>query len=157
MDPLTALSVAAAAIQFTDFAIKILATGHELYNSPKGSSAANEEIERTTLYISHLVAKIQRSSNQDGRARELTGDEQSLPDICGVCVTIANEILTRLEGLKVKGDNRSIRRVLQTALRATWKARELESLAKRLERIKSTLQFDTLMSLQSVSIYNRVN
>ncbi|KIM93793.1 hypothetical protein OIDMADRAFT_207997, partial [Oidiodendron maius Zn] len=133
MDPLTALSVAGAAIQFTDFAIKILATGHELYNSPKRSSAANEEIERTTLYISHLVAKIQRSSNQDGRAGELTGDKQSLSDICGVCVTIANEILKRLEGLKVKGDNCSIRRVLQAALRQTWEARELQSLAKRLE------------------------
>lgn len=148
MDPLTALSVAGAAIQFTDFAIKILATGHELYNSPKRSSAANEEIERTTLYISHLVAKIQRSSNQDGRAGELTGDKQSLSDICGVCVTIANEILKRLEGLKVKGDNCSIRRVLQAALRQTWEARELQSLAKRLERIKSTLQFDILISLQ---------
>lgn len=118
---------------------------------------ANEEIEQTTLYTSHLVPKIQRSSNQDGRARELTGDKHSLPDICGVCLTIADEILTRLEGLKVKGDNRSIRRVLQTALRATWEVRELESLAQRLERIKSTFQLDVLVSLQPVSIYNRVN
>lgn len=148
MDPLTPFSLAGTAVQFVNFSVKFLKTGHELYNSPRGSLAANEEIERVVLHISHLITKLQRPLMPDKLLRNLTMEEQTLADICSECATLAEDILTRLDGLKVKIEKGGIKRVLQKVLRQTWTEKELESLVERLERFKGSLEMYILVALK---------
>jgi hypothetical protein len=146
MDPLTAFSLAGTIVQFLGFTIKILATGHELYNSTKGTLAANEEVERVVLHISHLTTKLQRPLQLENVSRELTTEEKALQDICNQCETVAKELLTRLERLKVGKEG--LKQVLQTALRATWAKKELESLVRKLENFKKSLELHILVALK---------
>ena len=64
MDPLAALSVAAAVIQFVDFGLTLTSEGVELYES--GSLAENDELELITIDLSILIAKLEQSSASRG-------------------------------------------------------------------------------------------
>jgi hypothetical protein len=134
MDSLTALSIAGTIVDFVDFALKILTTGHQLYKSSSGSIPAHEELKLVGRDLSVLATKL------DFPAR--TGnvhDDTVLEDLCAKCESIAQELIEHLKKLRrqeKKGPMKSFR----LSLKVTWDQKDLDSLIQKLQLLQRSLE-----------------
>lgn len=62
MEPLSALAVACAVIQFVDFGSKLIGTGLEVYKSPNGAPEEAIEIETLATHAEQLSKRLASSS-----------------------------------------------------------------------------------------------
>ncbi|KAH6683967.1 hypothetical protein B0J14DRAFT_458323, partial [Halenospora varia] len=129
MDPLTALGLAGNVVQFVDFGSKLLSSSVQLYKSTTGTLKVNDELELVAAEIKALTSKL--SSEEDLGA--------NFQKICNETVDIANNILMRLDKLKIGGKNR-VWKSLWQAINVAWTAEELANLVDRLERLKRTVE-----------------
>lgn len=99
IDPLTAFSTAASALQFAEFAVKLIRKCIE-YSAGGGShehQALQDLIQQLTVSNAHLHASLDRSrvnrqSHGPARALHLANEE---------CLKISHEIYRLLDGLKL--------------------------------------------------------
>ncbi len=70
LDPLSALSVAAAVVQFVDFSAKIVSKGKQLYKSPGGVLRENEQTETVTKRLQNLAQNLKTSLNNAPRTQQ---------------------------------------------------------------------------------------
>src|ERR1700683_780713 len=107
MDPLSALSVAAAVIQFVDYGAGIVSKGTQLYKSVDGALGENIELETASIRLQRLSSGVQGSlsqARQDSTQGSPTQVDQDLETICKECVTVSQELVDKLETLKLAGD-----------------------------------------------------
>lgn len=135
-DPLTALSVAAAVVQFVEFSTKLLSTGVGVYKSVSGVSEVNEEIGRHAENVQSLTNSVIAASVNAPLI--LSVQEKKIIALAKQCQDISRKLLDLLEDLKVKG--KGARRVVAAArqsLRSMVHADRIENLQKALDRIRS--------------------
>ena len=110
MDPLTALSLAGTGVQFVDFSSKLISQGYELYSSTNGQLAAHEELELMTSDLRNVILRIQNTNamgySESSPVRTDRGylnppTSGALKRICEEAIEFAQEILTKLGGLKL--------------------------------------------------------
>jgi len=154
MDPLSALSVAETIIQFVDFSGTLFKNGRELYKSSSGASSVNQEIDLVVTNIRAAVFKIRRFlevGSPAAAAGSLNPTEQTEGDalrrICDGTVVIAEEILQRLESLKVKGSKHRKWESVWKAVQSSWSEGEIKSLLGRLSGFKEALNLQILVYL----------
>jgi hypothetical protein len=68
MDPLSAIGLASAIIQFVDFGSKILVTGYETYHSVHGTTNDNIELESLTRSLYKFQEQLTISPKQLGHS-----------------------------------------------------------------------------------------
>lgn len=157
LDPLTALSLAGNVVQFVDFASKILAKGAEIHRSLDGSLRENVEVESIARDFMKLNYRLIESlpHDDDGPTacrssnKELSIDEQALQSLAQACSNIANELLEKLEKLKLRGDKKRWKS-LYKALKSVWNKSELDDLLERLSRYREELELHLLVNIKSV-------
>jgi hypothetical protein len=147
MDPLTALSTAGTIIQFVDFGIKILVAGNSLYHSTTGVIPENEELEWVTRDLMNLITKL----SQAGNLSEPSPDRVYLKEICARCEEIGQNLLSRLERLKLNA-NKGVLQKFHVALKATWARKDLEELVLQLEKYKRSIETRFLVDLRYVDM-----
>jgi hypothetical protein len=147
MDPLSALSVAGTVVQFVDFSIKILSTTHKLYNSASGNLPAHEELEYVTTDISRFATKLRQPLRGHGVPASSSQPGADLEDICTKCDEVAQDLLTRLNGLKIQKKN-GVWQSFRYALMATWAREDLDDLVRRLNAFKALLEMRILAGLR---------
>lgn len=160
MDPLTGFSAAGTIIQFVDFSTKLLSSGIELYKSSRGSLEANEEMGLTTADLKSVVKKLRSTAApviQDGEAvdtlQSVDEDVQSLRDfrkICNQAEKIAEELIAKLEGLRVKHGGNHKLESMKAAIKTTWSKDEIKSLAQRLSILRESLDSHTISMIWQV-------
>jgi len=108
MDPLTALSVASSIIQFVDFGSKLLSRSRQLYKSKEGVLTENVDVETITEDITTLVKGLRGKlpKNRSVTVLRTSEDDDALDELCQRCVSIAEELIARLQKLKVKKKKR---------------------------------------------------
>ena len=150
MDPLSALSLAGTVVQFVDFSFKLFSNAQRLYNSEKGSLVGNDEIELVTTSLIEMTAKLERPLQSGDSIGCYTKSEQQLLDICAASTGIANEILERLNRLKVDKDSRKNKRweSLSKTVKGMWTKKDLDELLGRLQVFRSNLQMIVLVELR---------
>jgi hypothetical protein len=151
MDPLTALSVAGTIVQFVDFGSKVFKDGWDLCRSDTGTLPRNDDLENTTRHMRGFVAKIRQSVPEKlvgPDTEEESFEQYTFERICGESVKIAEQIIERLEKLKVRGEKSKTVKSLQKALTAAWTKEELTKLAARLCGFKDILQSHTLIMIR---------
>lgn len=152
MDPLTALSLAGTIVQFVDFGCRLLAEGKELYRSTTGILTVNEELELATTDLRALIDKVQksfkRSSSSGSHTKENQEDHQRFESLCREAATVAEELIVRLEKLKVKNSKNRQWQSLKQVIRGAWKKGEVTSLTMRLSTLKDALETHVLFSLR---------
>ena len=148
LDPLSALSVAGTVVQFVDFGTKLLHTTTELYNSISGATRDEYRLSIVTTELLKLITKLSRPLLlENGRAYS-TSAEDELESLCHECSLVAQELLERLEGLKVKnGSFRSVHS-LQKAVKTAWTKDEIATITKRLSSFQQIIQMHVLASLR---------
>lgn len=146
-DPLTALSVAAAVVQFVDFSSKLLLTGVGIYKAASGAAEANEELGRHVENIQLLTSDIVIASSTPQLM--LSANEKKIIALAKRCQEISRTLLDLLEDLKVKG--KGARRVVAAArqsIRSKVHADKIDNLRRALDSTRSDVNMGLLMVLR---------
>lgn len=151
MDPLLALSAAGTIVQFAEFGIKLLSSSVKLYKSSQGTLQVNEELELITSDLKSVVVKLRETSPLPKSVeRPLTEDDHRQEDsfyrICDEAALIADELLSKLEHLRMKGE-RSPWESLKAAFKVVFSKEEITALKNRLYSLRGCLDSQIILSL----------
>jgi plasmid maintenance system antidote protein VapI len=145
MDPLTALSLAGTIVQFVQFATQIVQA------TVSGPLPVHEELETRTLALRDFIARLRRPRDPENAPTSLPSPveafDKTLQDLCDGCAVVADELLTRLNRLKVEGKH-NMWKNLQNAIKSAWSQNELESLGRRLSEFQTALDTHVLAKLK---------
>jgi hypothetical protein len=148
LDPMSALSLASNIVQFVDFSSKLVSKGCHIYHSADGALPRNLELEVVATELSQLTKRLR---HQDGPNQPtiLSDEEKSLQNMSDECIKIANELLDRLEKLKVKREARHRAwKSFRQALKSVWSKHDLDELSEKLQSFRDQLQFQILVSMK---------
>lgn len=145
MDPLSALSLAATLVQLVDFTSKVVSKGYHIYNAADIALPQNAALEYIVTDLQNLNARLKHHESL-GCA---TKDEQALEDLSTSCAVLANEVISKLNKLKVAGDESHRKwKSFRQALKSVWNKEELDAMAAKLSEYRNQLEFHILLSLK---------
>lgn len=152
MEALTALSLAGTVVQFVDFGTKLLSDGKGLYKSSTGALKVNEEFELVTADLRALNTKCRFGCSWpvERPCGPITEDQHDFEKICDGAAKVAEELIGRLNELKVKGSKHRKWESFQQALKSAWSKEEISSLLKRLSNFRDALLNQVLFSIRQV-------
>ncbi|KAM0718815.1 hypothetical protein Q7P37_005887 [Cladosporium fusiforme] len=135
LDPLSAISLASAIIQFVDFGSKILVTGYETYHNVSGATQEHVDLEELTQSLYKFQDNLATPTRSNSSATQ-DSDQTLLEELARRCSHLAGDLLILLEDLKVKeqGFLRTWDSFRQ-ACRSVWKKKRIQGLEKLLESI----------------------
>jgi hypothetical protein len=127
-----------------------LSNAIELYRSSIGTLAAHHELELVTKDLRALISKLRQSSNKGDEPldREDEPQQRSLEVVCDEAVKVAEEIVNRLEKLKVKDGKLRKWHSLKQAVESAWSRKELLDLQNQLQGLKDALKTRVLFSIR---------
>jgi len=145
MDPLTALSLAGTIVQFVQFATQIVQA------TVSGASPVQEDLETRTLALRDLIAKLRRQQLSGNASTSFVfradSPDKTLQILCDGCAAIAEELLARLDRLKVEGKHKMWKN-FKKAIESQWSQNELKSLSSRLTEYRTALNTHVLINLK---------
>lgn len=157
LDPLSALNVAAAAIQFVDVSYRGVTGIIAAYRSVdiSGTQQAFHHLRSTAERLKSSNARLIISLNPDELHRSPTETESSVVSAATEAVHISGALLNALRELDVSEIDAQLqqpwyqRRVkLEAAVKAVWKKEELEALQQKLKDLRDQLSFIILLELR---------
>ena len=156
MDPLSALSVAASAVQFVDFGCKLFSKSKEIYNSADGTPIGQQQAGNASKRLVELTDYLKKSLRVD-QNRQSTPEDKALDAICNGCIEISNKLLATFEKLQVQNGTKYRRWAsYQKAFISISSKREVDAMVSRLQSYKEELDTHVLVSLRWViaSLFN---
>jgi hypothetical protein len=148
LDPLTALSVAGNIVQFLDFSTKLIAKGHELYNSAGGASVGNAELEAIAKDLQDLNGRLQAPRPSENVKAVLSDSDLALRTLSQQCSGVAAELTDALNKLKVHGTANRRWKSVRQALKGLMRKEELDAIVKRLQFFRGELNFHILVAMR---------
>jgi hypothetical protein len=152
MDPVTALGVAAATVQFISFAGDVISKSRELYLSADGTLVTQTELDTIAKSLVRLCAPIKHWDPARGKRWRLNSTELELKGICQGCVREAESLQRGIEKLKIQGSHHRKWKSFRQALNSINSEREIEQLSTRLDRYRAQLDTTLLFILRSVTL-----
>ena len=140
MDPLTALSTAGTLVQFVDFALKVLTTGHQLYKLSTGPVSANEELKCVARDVSALAKRL-------NHVQPASQNEPALEDLSRKCENIAQELMEHLGILRAQGKREALKN-FRNQFKATWDQQRLDVLVQKLQFLSKSLETWFLVDIE---------
>jgi hypothetical protein len=169
LDPISALSVAAAAVQFVQFSSQLVSKGRHIYHSSHGAAEENEIAETVTLRLQELTQRLAKASieakasNQtvasdnahlrlnDQGSSEMQEHHERVHSICKECETLSNTLLDRLHKLKIPTGSEHRRwKSFRHALKDVWSKADLDRMSERLRLLREELDSHMLFILRYV-------
>lgn len=144
------LAIAAAVIQFIDFAAGLFAKEASIYKSSDGRTTEHRELERITQSLSECHREIQDTLQLTAHDRELTDTERKQKEIGDDCQEVAKELLEVFSRLRTERPLTKWKSFRQ-ALRSCWHDSKVQALEKRLERLQQQMVFAVLNTLRFVA------
>jgi len=143
MDPVTALGVAAGAVQLLSFAGKLLKTGREIHQAGHGTTVQNEELQSITTTLRRLSRSLadeyKKKSSSEQETEQL---EVELQEIYENCQKVSNELIEALQKLG-SGEKSGSFASARQAFRNVWSENDVVALERRVERYRR--QIDTIL------------
>lgn len=154
MDAVTALGVAAAAVQFVDFGTKIVLKTRQLHGSTSGALLENIEIEAASKRLNDMVTTLQNNKPAQGCSggQTISASGRILEEICQGCLDVSEELIPRLEELKVLDRSRKKWRSFRQALKSVWSKESIHEIRERLVAYQAQLDTHTLLYLKSITL-----
>lgn len=175
MDPITALSVAAAAVQFLDFARSIVCKSTEIYRSRSGLIQSLDEKETATDRLDSLANALKCPTRRAGLPQsDMSGAEwlpktasedmqrryrqmhqhyarmeNQLEAICDECVWLAEKMTVKLRQLRLPPRGRFRQwKSFRHALKTVWDKSSIDTVAMRLGELRKELDTHVLVLLK---------
>lgn len=139
MEPLSALSLAAAVAQFVDYGFKVVDNAREIYGTLSGATEENLSLETATHEMQRLTEIMVTSTS-----KIVTDQERMLQDLAAECRSLSSQLLDLLGKIKAK-DPESKRHIALAAMKSLLydkdktRLRRLEDCQLRLDRLLSVL------------------
>lgn len=157
MDPVSAVGVAAAAMQFLDFGLRLLSTSYDIYKSPSGRTAKQVTLSTIVDDLTDLLDQT-KDTTSAGYAYTSPAEEQllRLSKECKALVAPLHEALGRLRKAgpteftfeePQSGKEKSIRKTLRAALKSVWEESEIDETIGKLDKMKRRMMTATLLAL----------
>ena len=154
MDPISALSVAAAAVQFVDFSCKTVGIVISALSSEAGTQSPEATLNNLKGDAKRLKLsnnKLKQSLDQNKLRRPPTETELQVAAVADECIQISQSILDFIQ--KVNPENSSSPasarlKAIRIAFRAAWKKERLDSLKQRLDDATQQLMLVLFMDLR---------
>ncbi|THV48832.1 hypothetical protein BGAL_0225g00100 [Botrytis galanthina] len=150
MDPVAALGVAAAVIQFIDYGTGLALKGREIYKS--GELGANAELGQATNRLQNLVEPLRislHSEFQNAPSSSPADADRAIKDICTKCIDLSEELSGLLGSLKLNLSVKHPRLAsFQQAVKAVWNEEKIQGLKSRLGDLRSNLETHVLVDLR---------
>jgi hypothetical protein len=149
LDPVSAVGVASAVVQFVDFSSKLISGTIKIYRVKQENRKDDEDyddLQDLTESLVNINSRIQDSlSTVQGKS--LSTQDQEIARLCRECNQVANELLTGLKRLKSSSKSQFWASFVQ-ALKTVWSESEIESLGKTLDSFRSQISMHTLVSMR---------
>lgn len=142
MEPVAALGVAAAAVQFLSFTGEIISKSREIYRSADGTLLVQSELDTLAKSLRSQCLPL-RNFIRAERRTAFGESEAELRSLCRNCIRVADELGEALEKLKVHDTRHRKWTSFRQALNSVRTEDEIEQLSKRLERYRN--QIDTTL------------
>lgn len=172
LDPISTLSVAAAAVQFVQFSSQIVSKGRHIYNSSHGVAQEHEITETVTLRLQELTQRLSEASIKAKASDETNASDNAhlrpknqgsgemhehyerVHSICKECETLSGILLDRLQKLKVPAGSEHRRwKSFRHALKDVWSKSELDGMSERLRLLREELDSHMLFVLRYVYLF----
>ena len=152
MDPLSALAIAAAVLQFVDFGGKLLSRTWDTYRVARHAAEENEEISKVARQLSELSAGVRASTQswlRTGDAVAVTAETQ-LHQLCEEIDSITTELQSIMEKIKRRKTVRKDperKMITRFPLAGMWDARKISDMSERLEELNRRVMTAILFGL----------
>ncbi|KAH7159593.1 hypothetical protein B0J13DRAFT_539221 [Dactylonectria estremocensis] len=157
MEPLSALGVAAAAVQFLDFGSRVFLDARDIWKSSPSQAPRNTELSEIARNLSSLMnevdRKLQAAQIKQARKEGATGaglDEQSqvmFARLCSECNDVCKELQECLSKLKTQGKEglKHAADSLIVAVKGVWSASKIEGLKDRIRQLRDQIMMAALV------------
>jgi hypothetical protein len=152
MDPLSALSVAAAVVQFIQFSDSIISDTIEIYQSLDGAKQSNRTVESLTTRLSELTTTLVTAEQQSQTRRPTPIADAyggQLRVIVGRCQSISDELRKILDALK-GSERRDLGGSFLSSVKAIRKDRKIKYLEVELRWAHNELSGCLIAMIQYV-------
>ena len=153
MEPLSTFSLACGIIQVLDFSTKLLWKCKDLYED--GALHDFQDLEDITKRLTNLRIDLQLPSDAETAGTLKTPNERGLLDAAKGCSAIADQLVGKLDGLKVKGPHRK-RQAVMKGIKAICEKNEIQDAQKQLANYQNVLNTKILVDLRFVQIHIQV-
>jgi hypothetical protein len=135
--------------QFLEFGCTLVSKSKQIYTS--GTSLQQAETESATKRLLELSRRISVSTSLNNPSRILSVQDRNLQTICDGCISISNELLQKLELLKVQ-DNEKFRqfKCIRQALKSVWSKRAVDDISNHLDAFRREMDGHVLVSIRYV-------
>ncbi|KAJ0134280.1 hypothetical protein HZ326_22665 [Fusarium oxysporum f. sp. albedinis] len=169
MDPLSALGVAAAVVQFVDFGQRLLSETWHIYRDATGQDIELRELSTVSRDLTQVAQAARDAIAQQEASQSVSQHADTwLLDVCRECDIISREIENILPQIdpsfkiQLESGNRtgivsflkkdddgklSIGDAFRKALKSLWKGREVEDLKTHFNKIHQQMMTATTMSI----------
>ncbi|KAI8956112.1 hypothetical protein F4801DRAFT_586227 [Xylaria longipes] len=150
MDPLSALGVAAAAVQFLDFGCRVLADAREIYKSKTDSDPESVELWKVSRDLMELITEVELKLGDAKWETETAGaSEQVFVRLCGECRDISRELQDMISNVQAKGTTKLTLAMVSFvhALNGAQSPAKIEQLKERLNQARQQMMMAVLVFL----------
>ncbi|KAH6976239.1 hypothetical protein BKA56DRAFT_618167 [Ilyonectria sp. MPI-CAGE-AT-0026] len=167
MDPLSILTVVAAAVQFVDFGQRLFSETWHIYRSASGQSLVLENLSAVSTDISQLSTTVKETlaAGKNGVSAAEDADRELLR-LCAECDAIATKVLAVLPNISSafhdqlardkqafdratfqEYERRSVGECFRAALKSWWQRREIEEITERLDKVRQDIMMAATVSI----------
>ncbi|RMZ00438.1 hypothetical protein D0864_03732 [Hortaea werneckii] len=140
MEAVAALGVAAASVQFLDFALQALALCRQIRDDAQGATATNKELESYSQSLEGLSKELKSGQADNACGRRIKAVAQA-------CIAKTEELLKLLEKVRKAGSN-SRTAAAKTLFRSLKERREIEKLQNELKEKQALLDSALIQDIQ---------
>jgi hypothetical protein len=154
LDPMSALLVAASAVQFVDFSIKMVSKSKELYKSTSGALEENLQLSQSARILLGCEKEVRNALHvlTFHPPLVISDSQADLLELCENCLNVGLKLVDRLTSLEMKDGLKHRRwQSIRQALKSEWGKREVNEMRDSLAGYKSDLMLFILLSVQYVS------
>jgi hypothetical protein len=149
LDPISAVGVAAATVQFLDFARKVFLVGQEAYSSLHGTTADMIHLVEVHSHLEELSRGL--SQSMSANASTSTSDDKVV-GIAKSCQRDCELLLATLAKVQLKSGPKSVYKSLEHALLVVWKRKTIITIEARLDRYRRELTLAIVANLRYVHL-----
>lgn len=144
MEPLSALSIATAVVQFFDFAVKVVSGTTSIYKGqrPKGFEG-NADIRVITISLNDVTRNLQ-TSRSELRLTPWSSQDAAIFRLSESCTSVGEQLLTLLGRLRSQNDH--IWESFRVALRTILNEKAIDKLCQTLDHYRQPISMHILIA-----------
>ncbi|KAF7920233.1 uncharacterized protein EAE97_011574 [Botrytis byssoidea] len=150
MDPVSAISLAAAIAQFIDYSCKIVCKSKEIYSSTSGLTTEHDRTETATLRLKELAQSIRLPPKRTNSGSSIV--HSRLQIITQECFLVSDTLINQLNQLKAPARSQHPKwKSFRMALKSVWSKDDIDEFALRLRDLRKELDTELLLLLRDGS------